>query len=390
MRTSIGLEVELFTGTRDGRIVGRSAEIAQRLPSFVCEPDARNTEYVTPPLNDLHALECALLAPRRALRALLAEHDLTIVPGSTLPSKGDTYAFIRSDPDNPYHTRIAETYGTRVVTTSIHYNFGIADPEALMRAYRLMRLEAPMALALTASSPFLNGEATGLHSTRWATFPRTPPVVPLFPSHDAYIAFVEDALANARMWNVRHLWSAARPNGPARPHEIDRLEVRICDLTLDVVLTCGVGVLLMHRVGKALDGLDPLREAAAPHTLNEVSDQNESAAARASLDAEIVDWRSGDVRHARDIISDWLDDARATPLTCDERGALNAVERVLERGNDAMRWAAAHRRGRSIASIMAEAVEETEAEENARARTADDLDGFAETAPPPPSGTSLR
>lgn len=368
MRTTLGLEVELYTGTRQGHVVGRSAEIAERLPGFVCEPDARNTEYVTEPYTDIVTLQRALLEPRQALRALLADQGLTIIPGSTLPLAGDTTRFIRSNPENPYHSRIEQMYGTRVVTTSIHYNFGIDDPEALMRACRLLRLEAPIALALTASSPFLEGEATGCHSTRWMTFPQTPSHVPLFRTHDEYVRFVEAQLATGTMWNVRHLWSAARPNGSDRPYAIDRLEVRICDLTLHIPLVCAVGLLLMHRVGEALDGLDPLDHHDSDG-LRAICETNEKAVARASLDAEVIDWRDGTRSVAREVAAQWLYDVRATSLSYEERDVLRAAERVLDDGNDAIRWLREWRRGRTVEAIMTDAIAEVEAQEQVLARS---------------------
>ena len=35
------------------------------------------------------------------------------------------------------------------------------------------------------------------------------------------------------MRNERHLWTSVRPNGPDRPHSLNRLELRICDLVTD-------------------------------------------------------------------------------------------------------------------------------------------------------------
>ncbi|WP_425500602.1 glutamate-cysteine ligase family protein [Sodalinema gerasimenkoae] len=48
---------------------------------------------------------------------------------------------------------------------------------------RLIRVEAPLYLALSASSPFLDGELTGYDSTRWSVFPQVPQTVPLFGTH---------------------------------------------------------------------------------------------------------------------------------------------------------------------------------------------------------------
>ena len=66
----------------------------------------------------------------------------------------------RSSPDNPYHAYIEETYHTDVVTASTHINVGVDDEETLMRALRVVRMEASVFLALTAGSPFLDNAPT--------------------------------------------------------------------------------------------------------------------------------------------------------------------------------------------------------------------------------------
>ena len=58
--------------------------------------------------------------------------------------------------------------------SSGHINLGITDPEWLFAAVRLVRCEAALLLALSASSPFLDGRFTGHHSQRWQQFPLTP------------------------------------------------------------------------------------------------------------------------------------------------------------------------------------------------------------------------
>ena len=188
-----GFEVELFTGRSDGRNVGIAARAKQELQGFVTEPDHRNLEYVTDPLADYDGIAEALLAPRRTLRRWLIEQDLTLLPGSTL-SLGDTDRFERSDPDNPYHSLIETTYGTAVVTASIHINLGIDNPADLFAALRLVRCEAALLLSLSASSPFLNGQVTGAHSQRWLQFPLTPSRVPLFVDHEHFITWTNQQI----------------------------------------------------------------------------------------------------------------------------------------------------------------------------------------------------
>ncbi|MDT7945856.1 MAG: glutamate-cysteine ligase family protein, partial [Cyanobacteriota bacterium PSP.bin.10] len=66
-----GFEVEMYTGTAAGEVVGLSDRICQALPGFVREPDRRNVEYITPPLRRYEDLLCALLRPRLQLRQFL-------------------------------------------------------------------------------------------------------------------------------------------------------------------------------------------------------------------------------------------------------------------------------------------------------------------------------
>ncbi len=159
MLLSKGFEVEMYTGTPNGDIVGLSDRIVADLDRFSREPDSRNVEYTTAPFCDYDILLCDLVRPRQQLRHYLKTlGDYTLIPGSTL-SLGDSRRFFRSDPGNPYHDYIEQSYGSKVVTASVHINVGISDPEALMRAARLIRVEAPLYLALSASSPFLDVRA---------------------------------------------------------------------------------------------------------------------------------------------------------------------------------------------------------------------------------------
>ena len=283
-----GFEVELFTGREDGRNVGVAARAKQELTGFVTEPDHRNLEYVTAPQADYEGLSEALLSPRRQLRRWLMNQDLTLLPGSTL-SLGDTQHFERSDPHNPYHALIEATYGTAVVTASVHVNLGIDDPKELFAALRLVRCEAALLLSLSASSPFLNGQVTGAHSQRWLQFPLTPARVPLFRDHQHFIAWTEAQIDAGTMHNVRHLWTSVRANGPDRPHQLNRLELRICDLITDPEVLLAVTALLELRVQQVLrdpQTHDPLHSSSLSlEELELLSMDNDRAAAQSSLEA---------------------------------------------------------------------------------------------------------
>jgi predicted glutamate--cysteine ligase len=361
---SKGFEVEMYTGTPQGDVVGLSDRIVADLEGFVREPDSRNVEYTTAPLCSYDRLLCALVKPRVRLREYLKKlGDYTLLPGSTL-SLGGSDRFYRSDPNNPYHTYIEQTYGTKVVTASIHINIGISQPEVLMRAIRLARVEAPLYLALSASSPFLDGKVTGYHSTRWGLFPKTPAIVPLFESHKHYIQWTEEQLELGSMQNVRHLWSAVRPNGDRRPYCLNRLELRICDLEVNPLALLAITALLEARIWQMMEdpSLDPLELSNLPAaTRNEdlvaLTDANEIAASAQSLDAELRHWQDGRTILARDWIEEIYQEvwpiAKKRGFSC----FLSPLKKILREGNTAQQWLKLHENGLDSRSIILQGIQ---------------------------------
>jgi predicted glutamate--cysteine ligase len=366
MLLSKGFEIEVYTGTPQGEIVGLSDRIVADLDGFITEPDSRNVEYTTAPFNSYDRLLCALVQPRRKLRTYLQQiGDYTLIPGSTL-SLGGTDHFYRSDPNNPYHTYIEQTYGTNVVTASVHINIGISDPELLMRACRLVRVEAPLYLALSAASPFIDGKPTGYHSTRWGVFPKTPVHVPLFESHAHHIQWTEEQLAAKTMQNVRHLWSAVRPNGDRRPYNLNRLELRICDLIIDPIALLAVTALIEARLWQLIDNpqLDPLvMSDLSAQELIDIADANEMAVAKSSLDATLRHWQDG-----RSIVArDWIEElyAEVQPIA-KQRGFLcflSPVKKILREGNTAQQWLRLYERTGDARSVLVQAIADVERQE---------------------------
>jgi predicted glutamate--cysteine ligase len=358
---SKGFEIEVYTGTPLGRIIGLSDVITIDLPNYVREPDSRNVEYITEPTQCYDRALCDIISPRLKLRQYLKGlGDYSLVPGSTL-SLGDSHRFYRSDPTHPYHDYIENTYGTNVVTASIHINIGIDNTEDLIRACRLIRLEAPLFLALSASSPFLDGKATGFHSTRWGIFPKTPQHVPLFASHAHFIDWTAAQLEAGTMQNVRHLWSSVRPNGANRPFDLNRLELRICDLVTSPIELLAITALLEARIQMVLDDptLDPLAPGQSqfdPDALVALADRNEEAVSRQSLEAQLHHWQDGRLLSAQDWVGELYETVQPTAQRQGYGNFLDALPQILAQGNQAQRWLKLHQEGYSVQSILIQAI----------------------------------
>jgi len=351
-----GLEEEVYTGTPQGDVVSLSGQIVRELQGYTTEPDGRNVEFITTPHRDYGALLDQLLGKRCELRRWLQARGYTLVPGGTL-SFETSDAFRFSDPDKPYYRFIAATYGTSVVTASTHINVGIDDPDARLRAYRVLRCEAALFLALAACSPFLRGEVTGWHSTRWHLFPKTPARVPLFATPASFVAWVEAQIASGAMQNPRHLWVAVRPNGNASPHDLNRLELRICDRLSRPRAIAAVTALYEARVTQVLEDpeLDPLRRQGEDALLATI-ERNEAAAARASLEAKLVDWKSGRELSARDWIAEMMAEVEPIAFRGGFASHLAGITRHVDEGNLAMQWLEQVRRGRTPRQVIQAAI----------------------------------
>lgn len=354
-----GIEVEQYTGQNDGQVLPLSALVSSRLPGFTVEPDQRNVEYITSAVHSYEDLLLDLIQPRLKLREFLKSNNQnwTIVPGSTLSLPFDrTFHF--SKPEDPYHRHIQQTHGLTIVTTGLHYNFGIEDKEELIRIVNLIRMEAPLILALSACSPFYDGEVTGNQSHRWISFPKVPQFVPFFKDHADFIDWNDRTIEEGEMFNVRHLWCAVRPNGNSRPKDINRLEVRIADLSTSWDLILAITAWIELRIHFFLDNPD----YRVPHddlSLITLSDENETSAARMGLSGLFSDWLHEEETTVYSAIESRLASMYPLANKLGIGSLLKPIEKVLAEGNEATQKLEKYLEGYSINQIMEEWVEES-------------------------------
>lgn len=363
MKLTKGLEEEVFTGYATGEVVGLSDQVKAAMPGYHTEPDKRNAEFATEPHRDYEELKAEFMGYRLQLRDFIATlGDYTLIPGGAL-SLGDSNEFHLTDPGNAYYVWIRNAYGTNVVTASTHISIGVDAPEDILRVFRVIRCEASLYLAMTAASPWLDGKATGYHSTRWKIFPQTPSYVPLFTSYPEYVAWMKSKLASGEMQNQRHLWLGARPNGQAAPHDLNRVELRICDRISHPETLLGMTALLEARVHQILHdpSIEPLDSGPLGESdLISLCNDNEDAVSRASTDATVFRWSDG----ARMPVGSWVARMLEEVYPYAVRGGfdpyLGGVTRILDLGSIAKRWLAWQRAGRSIQDILQEAIQDAE------------------------------
>ena len=164
------------------------------------------------------------------------------------------------------------------------------------------------------------------------------------------------------MQNIRHFWSSIRPNGPQRPLILDRLELRICDFVHDINLLLGITAMLELRIlylFENINTLDPLTTSIfSIYELSDICDQNEINAARDSLNSELIHWQNGKKVICREWIKNLLSDLSSTAEKFNMKNLLKPIYKVLEEGNQSMRWIKQYEKGLSIEQIMKISIED--------------------------------
>jgi carboxylate-amine ligase len=237
--------------------------------------------------------------------------------------------------DTPHYRRVVDGLryvARRNLTFVQHVHVGIRGADRAIRVCTALRNFLPELLALSASSPFAEGIATGLHSTRSQIFTRSFPrcgIPDRFGSWEDYERYVRFLYQTGSIVEHTQIWWSVRPH-----LAFPTVEIRICDgqprLGESQVLAAFMYA-LAARIARALDDGEPL-----PDHPRRLIEENLWRAIRYGLSGELIELSTGEVRPARAVLeslAEWVlpvaDELGASPYIAvpDE----NAAERQLAR-----------------------------------------------------------
>ena len=105
--------------------------------------------------------------------------------------------------------------------------------------------------------------------------------------------------------------------------------------------------------------LDPLNASFfSIDELSEICDQNEINAAKKSLNSELIHWQDGKKVICREWIQNLLSDLSSTAEKFNMKHLLKPIYKVLEEGNQSMKWIDSYEKGLSIDQIMKISIED--------------------------------
>jgi carboxylate-amine ligase len=214
----------------------------------------------------------------------------------------------------------------------LHVHVGIPDPQRRIEVMNEARYFLPHLLALSTSSPFWLGRATGLKSYRsviWSRFPRTG-IPPEFAALEEFTSYVDLLVKTRSIDDAKKIWWDVRPHA-----FFPTLEFRICDATTRVDETICLAALVQAICAKLLR----LRERNLgfrkymPGLINE----NKWRAIRHGIDGSLIDFGKQTEVPFRALALELLEFVDDVVDDLGSRSAVEYVHTILRDGTSADR-----------------------------------------------------
>lgn len=350
-RPTLGVELELQIVNRETwNLHPGSMEILQRVGSHPCiKPELTQStiEVITGICDTVGGAREDLLATLRTLYELGDAFGFTFAAAGTHP-----FALWREQkvyPSDRYQALVdrVQWAARRLLIYGIHVHVGVPSGERAIAIGNAMTSYLPHLLALSASSPFSDGEDTGLDSCRVKIFEVMPTAgLPYrLSNYGEFQAFMNSLMSANAIESIREIWWDIRPH-PG----FGTVEVRICDVPSTLTEACGL-VALVHCLVVYLDRMYErgcIERLLHPWIVRE----NKWRAARFGLEAEIIVENSGAQIPLRDDLANIV--ALLTPLSrelgCEQE--LQSALRIAEHGNSSTRQRRCYAEERDLRAVV--------------------------------------
>ena len=297
---------------------------------------------------DFSSAVAAIRNRRRRLFALAEANDVAL--GATGTHPWSDYREQRIIDTDHYH-RVEE--GLKYVawrnnTFSLHVHVGIRGADRAVAVCDRLRPVLPVLLAISASSPFLDGRDSGLASARSQTFTRSFPrcgIPDVFGGWDPFVAYIDFLVRTRSIVEYTQVWWSVRPH-----FAFGTVEVRICDVQPTAGESEALAGLITACIAQAARDIDegvPYRDLSG-----RMIEENMWRAIRHGLDGELLDLERGEPYPAAGAAE------RLLSWTEPVRGELG-IDVALPARNGAQRQRELLRSGADLREVMAATVAAT-------------------------------
>jgi carboxylate-amine ligase len=245
----------------------------------------------------------------------------------------------------------------RELIFGMHVHVAVDDPEKAIQVVNGLIGHLAELVALSASSPFWRGEATGLASSRhmvFAAFPRSGPP-PRFRDYADYAEVVGQLERTGCIADYTHIWWDIRLHP-----RLGTIEIRICDAVTRLDDVVAITALCQALVKHYAERFDAGEEIPSFHRI--LTTENKWLAARYGLEAPVMDLHTGR-RNRVPVAQSIRRTLRLVEPHARELGSeaeLAGVEKILRRGNGADMQQRVFNANRDIVEVVREIAAETE------------------------------
>ncbi len=230
----------------------------------------------------------------------------------------------------------------------LHVHVGVPDPETAVAVANAMRHHLPVLEAVTANSPFRDGEDTGMASAR-ASVVRSYPRFELpraFEDYEDFLRVADQLIAAAGVEDYTYIWWDVRPHP-----NLGTVEVRGMDVQPRPEENAAIAALIQALAAKEIDSPSTVRLA------REAIEESYYQAGRYGLEARLmVDDHTA--APAPDVARATLEEARPYAADLGGEGALEEIDRILTDGNGAERQRRIHEE-RGMEALLRDLAERT-------------------------------
>ncbi|MDX2201511.1 MAG: carboxylate-amine ligase [Hyphomicrobiaceae bacterium] len=257
---------------------------------------------------------------RQTIAACAARHGLAMLAAATHPfanwkeqepSEGARYQSLAQD---------LAGVSRRMVICGMHVHVGVEDDELRIDLMNQARYFLPHLLVLSTSSPFAEGQDTGLKSYRLAAFQQLPRtgLPQWFDSWGEYRRTVEVLVRAGVIGDATKIWWDLRPSA-----RFPTLEMRITDVATDVKDATAVAALFVAIV-RMLYRIRRANQSWRDYPLFLLA-ENRWRAQRYGVDGSLFDFGKGELVPFRDLLEELLALVREDAMAL---GCVAEVERT--------------------------------------------------------------
>lgn len=218
----------------------------------------------------------------------------------------------------------------RMNVYGLHVHVGTTDGEKALALTRSMVRFLPLLLALSANSPFWNGEDTGMQACRpniIESFP-TGGLPPYLESWNDFESYYETLFRARAIASVKDLYWYIRPS-----LSFGTVEFRICDAMSSMDEIMAIVALIQSLVQYVEDDFDRFPWDIKQHW---VAPENNLIAARDGLRGIVVTDLKGTRNQIADEIYKLVDTVSPIAKSLDNYEELQYIKQILTKGNGAM------------------------------------------------------